>query len=134
MLFFVTVLYNGFDVKVTVVLCMKKSYPGNLWSETAAMFGLFRIRKTCRCLTVRVMESIHPMAVCCRFSSFCLLFADSSFVTFVEISIKGRLRDDWPSCCACLWFLLNRKYYVCNFTKKIRNVSGNEIICWIKVL
>ena len=31
----VTVLYTVLMLLFTAVLCMKKSYPGNLWSETA---------------------------------------------------------------------------------------------------
>ena len=34
---FVTILYTCFMLLFTSVLCMKDSYPGNLWSDTAAM-------------------------------------------------------------------------------------------------
>ena len=36
---FVTILYTCFMLLFTSVLCMKDSYPGNLWSDTAAMLG-----------------------------------------------------------------------------------------------
>ena len=35
----VTALYTVLMLLFTSVLCMKDSYPGNLWSETAAMLG-----------------------------------------------------------------------------------------------
>lgn len=41
----VTVLYTVLMLLFTAVLCMKKSYPGNLWSETAAMLGYSELGK-----------------------------------------------------------------------------------------
>ena len=62
----------------TAVLCMKKSYPGNLWSETAAMLGYSELGKKLQVpSTVRVMESISPYG--CMLLGFLpsvLLFAD----------------------------------------------------------
>ena len=63
----VTALYTVLMLIFTSVLCMKDSYPGNLWSETAAMLGYSELGKNLQVpSTVRVMES---MAVCCRFFS-----------------------------------------------------------------
>ena len=57
----VTVLYTVLMLLFTAVLCMKKSYPGNLWSETAAMLGYSELGKNLQVpSTVRVMESISP--------------------------------------------------------------------------
>ena len=58
---FVTILYTCFMLLFTSVLCMKDSYPGNLWSDTAAMLGYSDLGKNLQVpSTVRVMESISP--------------------------------------------------------------------------
>ena len=41
---FVTILYTCFMLLFTSVLCMKDSYPGNLWSDTAAMLRQYRFK------------------------------------------------------------------------------------------
>ena len=56
-----TALYTVLMLIFTSVLCMKDSYPGNLWSETAAMLGYSELGKNLQVpSTVRVMESISP--------------------------------------------------------------------------
>ena len=40
----VTILYTFFMLLFTSVLCMKDSYPGNLWSDTAAMLRQYRFK------------------------------------------------------------------------------------------
>ena len=73
----VTILYTVLMLLFTSVLCMQNSYPGNLWSETAAMLGYSSLGKNLQVpSTVRVMESISPMDACCRFSFCFLLFFD----------------------------------------------------------
>lgn len=60
-LFLVTVLYVGFVLLVTSFLCMKYCFPGNLWSETAAMLGYSQMGEKLQVpSTVKVMESITP--------------------------------------------------------------------------
>ena len=57
----VTALYTILMLFFTSTLCMKNSYPGNLWSETAAMLGYSSLGKDLQVpSTVRVMESISP--------------------------------------------------------------------------
>lgn len=64
----VTVLYTVLMLLFTAVLCMKKSYPGNLWSETAAMLGYSELGKNLQVpSTVRVMESISPYGCMLQF-------------------------------------------------------------------
>ena len=41
---FVTILYTCFMLLFTSVLCMKNSYPGNLWSDTAALLRQYRFK------------------------------------------------------------------------------------------
>lgn len=57
----VTLLYVGFVLLVTALLCMKHSFAGNLWSETAAILGYSSIGRELNVpSTVKVMESISP--------------------------------------------------------------------------
>lgn len=56
-----TVLYVGFILTVTILLCMKYSFVGNLWSETAAILGYSKMGGELQVpSTVKVMESISP--------------------------------------------------------------------------
>lgn len=41
---FVTILYTCFMLLFTSVMCMKDSYPGNLWSDTAALLRQYRFK------------------------------------------------------------------------------------------
>ena len=90
----VTVLYTVLMLLFTAVLCMKKSYPGNLWSETAAMLGYSELGKNLQVpSTVRVMESISPYG--CMLQVFFLLFCYSltlSFVILVGNLYKGKTK------------------------------------------
>ena len=40
----VTILYTVLMLLFTSVLCMKDSYPGNLWSDTAALIRQYRFK------------------------------------------------------------------------------------------
>ncbi|MDO5422344.1 MAG: hypothetical protein Q4F41_01295 [Eubacteriales bacterium] len=56
-----TGMYVLFVLVVTVLLCMKDSFIGNLWSETAAILGYSGMGKRLNVpSTVKVMESISP--------------------------------------------------------------------------
>ena len=81
----VTVLYTVLMLLFTAVLCMKKSYPGNLWSETAAMLGYSELGKNLQVpSTVRVMESISPYG--CMLQVFFLLFCYSLSVLVIYLA------------------------------------------------
>lgn len=57
----VAALYTGFLFLATVLLCMKTSYIGNQWSETAAMLAYSNLGRDLSVpSTVKVMESITP--------------------------------------------------------------------------
>lgn len=57
----VTVIYVGVVLLATVFLCMKYSFPGNVWSETAAILGYSQMGGKLQVpSTVKVMESISP--------------------------------------------------------------------------
>lgn len=56
-----TALYVLFILAATVLLCLKYSFPGNLWSETAAILGYSGAGKAMNIpSSVKVMESISP--------------------------------------------------------------------------
>ena len=90
----VTALYTVLMLLFTSVLCMKDSYPGNLWSETAAMLGYSELGKNLQVpSTVRVMESISPYD--CMLQVFLLLFCYSltlGFVILVGNLYKGKTK------------------------------------------
>lgn len=61
-IFLVTCFYMLFVFLVTSVLCMKKTYPGNIWSKTAALLAYSEMGKKLSVpSTVKVMESTSPM-------------------------------------------------------------------------
>lgn len=81
----VTALYTGFMLLITVILCMKNSYVGNIWSETAAMLGYSSLGETLQVpSTVRVMESISPYG--CMMQALLLLFCYSLTLSFVILA------------------------------------------------
>ncbi len=80
----VTVLYVMFVLAVTIALCMKNSFSGNLWSETAAILAY---SKTGRELhipsTVKVMESVTPYG--CMLQVAVLMFGYSLTLGFLVL-------------------------------------------------
>ena len=66
-------LYTAFLFLTTVLLCMKMSYVGNIWSETAAMLAYSKLGEDLSVpSTVKVMESITPYG--CVLQVLLLLF------------------------------------------------------------
>lgn len=57
----VTVLYVVFVLGMTMLLCMKYSFPGNLWSRTAALLGYSEMGAKLQVpAMVKVMERVSP--------------------------------------------------------------------------
>lgn len=57
----VTLFYVVFVLLATIALCMKYSFIGNLWSETAAILGYSQTGKQLNVpSTIKVMESVSP--------------------------------------------------------------------------
>lgn len=78
----VTALYVAFVLAVTTALCMKDSFPGNFWSETAAILGYSKIGKELHVAsTVKVMESISPYG--CMLQVTVLMFGYSLTLGFL---------------------------------------------------
>ena len=122
----------------TAVLCMKKSYPGNLWSETAAMLGYSELGKNLQVpSTVRVMESISPYG--CMLQVFFLLFCYSltlSFVILVGNLYKGKTKGMiFGLLYSVFVFLLDPKVLAAILHKeKYEMYQVNVLICWISPL
>ena len=135
---FVTVLYTFFMLLFTSVLCMKNSYPGNLWSDTAAMLGYSDLGKNLQVpSTVRVMESISPYG--CMLQVFLLLFCYSltlSFVILVGNLYKGKTKGMVLGLLYSIYgFLLDPNVLAAVLHKeKYEMYQINTLICWISPL
>lgn len=135
---FVTILYTCFMLLFTSVLCMKDSYPGNLWSDTAAMLGYSDLGKNLQVpSTVRVMESISPYG--CMLQVFLLLFCYSltlSFVILVGNLYKGKTKGMIAGLFYSIYgFLLDPNVLAAVLHKeKYEMYQINVLICWISPL
>ena len=135
---FVTILYTCFMLLFTSVLCMKDSYPGNLWSDTAAMLGYSDLGKNLQVpSTVRVMESISPYG--CMLQVFLLLFCYSltlSFVILVGNLSKGKTKGMIAGLFYSIYgFLLDPNVLAAVLHKeKYEMYQINVLICWISPL
>ena len=134
----VTILYTFFMLLFTSVLCMRNSYPGNLWSDTAAMLGYSDLGKNLQVpSTVRVMESISPYG--CMVQVFLLLFCYSltlSFVILVGNLYKGRTKGMIFGLLYSVYgFLLDPNVMAALLHKeKYEMYQVNVLICWISPL
>lgn len=78
-------IYTGYVLLATVLLCMKTSFPGNIWSETAAMLAYSSLGSELGVpSTVRVMESITPYG--CMAQAIGLLFLYAAVLSFVILA------------------------------------------------
>lgn len=81
----VVAIYTVFIFLATVVLCMKTSYIGDIWSETAAMLAYSKLGEDLSVpSTVKVMESITPYG--CVFQVTVLLFLYAAALSFVILA------------------------------------------------
>lgn len=83
-IFFVTVFYLLYVFCVTGLLCMKKTYAGNLWSKTAALLAYSGMGKDLSVpSTVKVMESATPAE--CSAAILCLFLLYSLTLSFLML-------------------------------------------------
>lgn len=81
----VTGIYTLYMLIATVFLCMKMSYVGDIWSETAAMLAYSKLGKDLSVpSTVKVMESITPYG--CSLQVMALLFVYALTLSFVILA------------------------------------------------
>ena len=134
----VTILYTVLMLFFTSALCMKNSYLGNLWSDTAAMLGYSGLGKNLEVpSTVRVMENISPYG--CMVQVFLLLFCYSltlSFVILVGNLYKGRTKGMIFGLLYSVYgFLLDPNVLAAILHKeKYEMYQVNVLICWISPL
>ena len=90
---FVTILYTCFMLLFTSVLCMKDSYPGNLWSDTAAMLGYSDLGKNLQCYGKHFTLWLYAAGIPFAF----LLFPDFKFCNSGGESLqrKNKRHDSW---------------------------------------
>lgn len=99
----VAFFYTVFLFVITAVLCMKNSYIGNQWSETAAMLAYSKLGEELNVpSTVKVMESMTPYG--CMFGVICLLYLYSLCLSFLVLA--GNLSGQNKGMAAGLLFSL----------------------------
>ena len=106
----VTVLYMGYVLLVTSVLCMKKTFIGNIWSKTAALLAYSEMGKKLSVpSTVKVMESTSPYECMLQIVLLMVLYALTlSFLMFFFQMKKGKKAAMAAGLCYSLFgFLLN---------------------------
>lgn len=100
----VTMLYVGFVMLITMLLCMKHSFLGNLWSETAARLGYSANGKLLHVpSTVRVMESIRPYG--CMLQTVLLMLGYSLTLGFLILLGNLAAGKTWGMVLALLYSL-----------------------------
>ncbi|MDE6312293.1 MAG: hypothetical protein K2M46_01520 [Lachnospiraceae bacterium] len=131
-------LYMGFLLITTVLLCMKNSYIGNLWSETAAMLGYSKLGEELSVpSTVKVMESITPYE--CMLGVMGLIFLYILCLSFLILAgnlLLGQNRGMIAGLLFSLYgFLLEPKVLAAIFhVSKYEMYKINRLIGWISPL
>lgn len=86
----VTSLYMLYVILVTSLLCMQKTYPGNIWSKTAALLAYSQMGKELSIpSTVKVMESTTPFS--CSMQIMALLVCYSLTLSFLMLYFQMKL-------------------------------------------
>ena len=81
----ITGIYTAGMFLFTMVLCVKYSFTGNIWSETAAMLAYSKLgEELCVPSTVKVMESISPYG--CMIQVALLIFFYSLTLSFLILT------------------------------------------------
>ena len=92
-------IYTVFMLGATMILCAKVGYPGNIWSNTAAMLAYSKLGEDLNIpSTVKVMESVTPYG--CTAQVILLLFLYILCLSFIVLAGnllpgKNRGRDDY---------------------------------------
>ena len=108
----VTALYMLYVLAVTSVLCMKKTYAGNLWSKTAALLAYSGMGKQMSIpSSVKVMESTSPAACCLGVVLLLTLYALtlSFLMLYAQLKVGKRGAAALGLAYSLLGFLLDPK-------------------------
>lgn len=88
--FLVTVLYMVYVLLVTSLLCMKKTFIGNIWSKTAALLAYSQMGKNLSVpSTVKVMESTSPYE--CMLQIVLLLVCYALTLSFLMLYVQMKM-------------------------------------------
>ena len=86
----VTVWYIIYVFLMTSLLCMQKTYPGNLWSKTAALLAYSQMGKKLSVpSTVKVMESTSPLG--CSLQIILLLICYALTLSFLMLYFQMKI-------------------------------------------
>lgn len=89
-IFLVTALYMLYVILVTSLLCMQKTYVGNIWSKTAALLAYSKMGKDLSIpSTVKVMESTSPLS--CSLQIMALLVCYALTLTFLMLWFQMKI-------------------------------------------
>ena len=105
-------LYMLYVLAVTSVLCMKKTYAGNLWSKTAALLAYSGMGKQMSIpSSVKVMESTSPAACCLGVVLLLTLYALtlSFLMLYAQLKVGKRGAAALGLAYSLLGFLLDPK-------------------------
>ena len=87
---FVTVLYMGYVFLITSLLCIKKTFIGNIWSKTAALLAYSQMgRELSIPSTVKVMESTSLLS--CSFQIMLLLVCYALSLSFFMLYFQMKI-------------------------------------------
>lgn len=88
--FLVTALYMVYVLLVTSLLCMKKTFIGNIWSKTAALLAYSQMGKDLSVpSTVKVMESASPYE--CMIQIMLLLVCYALTLSFLMLYVQMKM-------------------------------------------
>ena len=89
-IFFVTILYMLYVFCVTGLLCMRKTYIGNIWSKTAALLAYSNMGRALSVpSTVKVMESTSPVE--CSLQIMLLLVCYALTLSFLMLFFQMKI-------------------------------------------
>lgn len=109
-IFLATVFYMVYVLIITSLLCMKKTFVGNIWSKTAALLAYSSMgRELSVPSTVKVMESTSPYECMLQIMLLLILYALTlSFLMLYVQMKKGKKAAMAAGLCYSLFgFLLN---------------------------
>lgn len=89
-IFLVTILYMFYVLLITSLLCMQKTYAGNIWSKTAALLAYSQMGKKLSVpSTVKVMESTTPFS--CSLQIMLLLVCYALTLSFLMLFFQMKI-------------------------------------------
>lgn len=131
-------IYTIFMLGSTMILCAKVGYPGNIWSDTAAMLAYSELGEKLNIpSTVKVMESVTPFG--CTAQVILLLFLYILCLSFTVLAgnlLPGKNRGIVAGLLFCLYgFLLDPKVIgILLGIEKYEMFRVNVLIGWISPL